>query len=36
MPAGERVAPLNVALIRFLDEEFGTGFGPVETALDVR
>jgi hypothetical protein len=27
--AGERVAPLNAALMRFLDRELGTGFGPV-------
>ena len=33
---GERVGPLNVALMRFLDEELGTGFGPVEAAPDVR
>lgn len=37
-PAGhrERVAPLNAALLRFLDAELGTGFGPVEVAPDVR
>ena len=33
---GERLAPLNVALMRFLDEHFGTDFGPVEAAPDVR
>ena len=33
---GARVADLNVALMRFLDEELGTGFGPVEAAPDVR
>ncbi len=34
--AGERVAPLNAALLRFLDAELDTGFGPVEVAPDVR
>jgi hypothetical protein len=33
---GTRVADLNVALMRFLDEELGTGFGPVRAAPDVR
>ena len=33
---GERLAPVNVALMRFLDREFGTEFGPVEAAPDVR
>lgn len=33
---GERVAPLNAALLRFLDAELGTGCGPVEVAPDVR
>jgi hypothetical protein len=33
---GERLAPINVALMRFLDEELGTDFGPVEVAPDVR
>lgn len=31
-----RVADLNVALMRFLDEELGTGFGEVRAAPDVR
>jgi hypothetical protein len=31
-----RVAELNVALMRFLDAELGTGFGPVTAAPDVR
>ena len=33
---GARVADLNVALMRFLDEELGTGFGRVQAAPDVR
>ena len=33
---GDRIGPLNVAMMRFLDEELGTGFGPVEAAPDVR
>jgi hypothetical protein len=33
---GERLGPLNAALLRFLDDELGTGFGPVEAAPDVR
>ena len=33
---GDRLAPLNVALMQFLDAEFGSDFGPVETAPDVR
>jgi len=33
---GDRLAPLNVALMAFLDEELGTDFGPVEAAPDVR
>lgn len=33
---GERIGPLNVALMRFLDEEIGSGFGEVEAAPDVR
>ncbi len=33
---GDRVAPLNAALLRFLDAELGTGFGPVDVAPDVR
>lgn len=34
--AGQRVGPLNAAMMRFLDEELGAGFGPVEPAADVR
>jgi hypothetical protein len=34
--AGERVAPLNAALLRFLDAEFDTGFGEVTPAPDLR
>ena len=33
---GTRVADLNVALMRFLDEELDTGFGRVRAAPDVR
>ena len=33
---GERLGHLNAALMRFLDAELGTGFGPVEAAPDVR
>lgn len=33
---GARVGPLNAAMMRFLDEEFGTGIGPVAPAPDVR
>ena len=34
--AGERVGPLNVALLRLLDAELDAGIGPVEAAPDVR
>ena len=33
---GTRAADLNVALMRWLDEELGTGFGPVHAPPDVR
>ena len=33
---GTRVSALNVALMRFLDEELDTGFGPVRAAADLR
>jgi hypothetical protein len=33
---GERLGPLNAAMLRFLDAELDTGFGPVEAAPDVR
>lgn len=36
LPPGERIGPLNVALMRFLDEEIGSDFGEVEAAPDVR
>jgi hypothetical protein len=36
LAAGQRVADLNVALMRFLDAEIGTGFGPVSAAPDKR
>lgn len=31
-----RLAPLNAALVRFVDETYGAGVGPVEPAPDVR
>lgn len=34
--SGERVGPLNAALVRFLDAELDAGFGPVEAAPSVR
>ena len=33
---GERLAPLNVALLAYLDAEYGTGFGPLVPAPDLR
>jgi hypothetical protein len=33
---GRRLAPLNVALMDFLDREYGTGFGPLTAPPDVR
>lgn len=33
---GDRIGPANAAMMRFLDEELGTGFGTVEPAPDVR
>lgn len=36
LAVGDRIAPLNAALMRFLDKEFGTTFGAVEAAPDVR
>ena len=33
---GDRVGPLNAGLFRFLDDELGTGFGPVEVPPDLR
>ncbi len=33
---GDRLGPLNTALLRFLDEELGAGFGEVTTAPDLR
>ena len=36
LAAGTRVADLNVALMRFLDAEIGTGFGPVSAAPEAR
>jgi hypothetical protein len=33
---GERVGPLNAALLHLLDEELGAGVGPVEAAPDLR
>lgn len=34
--AGDRIGPLNAALMRFLDAELGAEFGPVRAAPDVR
>lgn len=36
MVAGARLAPLNVALMDFLDREYDTGFGALTSARDVR
>jgi hypothetical protein len=33
---GRRVAPVNAALLRLLDASYGTSFGPMEPAPDVR
>ncbi|HEX6150245.1 hypothetical protein [Nocardioides sp.] len=33
---GTRIAPLNVALMEFLDREYGAGFGSLTAATDVR
>jgi hypothetical protein len=33
---GDRLAPLNVALMAHLDEAHGAGFGPLEAAPDLR
>lgn len=33
---GDRIGPLNAALVRFLDSELDVGFGPVEAAPSVR
>jgi len=33
---GSRLAPLNVALMDFLDREYGVGFGALTAAPDVR
>lgn len=33
---GERIGPLNAAMMRLLDEQVGAGFGPVEAPPDVR
>ena len=33
---GERLAPVNAALLAHLDASYGTSFGPVEPAPDVR
>ncbi len=36
LAVGERIGPLNAAMMRFLDEELGACFGPVEPPADVR
>ncbi len=33
---GQRLAPVNVALLAHLDETYGTGFGPLVAAPDLR
>ena len=33
---GQRLAPVNAALLRLLDASYGTSFGPMEPAPDVR
>jgi hypothetical protein len=33
---GDRLAPINAALMAFLDREYDAGFGPVEAAPDLR
>ena len=33
---GDRLAPLNAALLAFLDTEYDAGFGPLEPAPSVR
>ena len=33
---GRRLAPVNAALLRLLDATYGTSFGPMEPAPDVR
>ncbi len=33
---GRRLAPVNAALLQFLDASYGTSFGPMEPAPDVR
>jgi hypothetical protein len=33
---GQRLAPVNAALVRYMDATYGAGFGPVEPAPDVR
>jgi hypothetical protein len=34
--AGDRLAPVNAALLAYLDREYDAGFGPVEAAPDLR
>jgi hypothetical protein len=36
LPPGERLGPLNAALMAFLDAELDTGFGPVQVPPDLR
>ena len=33
---GDRLAPVNAALLAYLDREYDAGFGPVEAAPDLR
>jgi hypothetical protein len=34
--AGQRLAPVNAALLALLDSSYGTSYGPMEPAPDVR
>lgn len=36
LTAGERLARVNVALLAFVDREYGSAFGPLEPAPDLR
>jgi len=33
---GDRLAPVNAALLAYLDREYDAGFGPVQVAPDLR
>ena len=36
LAAGDRLAPVNLALLELMDRELGAGFGPLEAAPDLR